>query len=158
MVKRDQEFHTNDEEKVKERTSESKQKRKRKRRRKPRLTGLSKERQTANARERCRMRSISDALLHLRGHLPSTVVPKNQKLSKIQTLRLAIGYISDLWQDVQNNDGRVRVLDNISEISGQEEVKEVPTQKTTSSGRIDSVKDCPVSECVYCDSFEYFIE
>lgn len=124
MVKRDQEFLTNDT-KDNQITSETKVKRKRKRRRKPRLTGLSKERQTANARERSRMRSISDALLHLRGHLPSTLVPKEQKLSKIQTLRLAIGYISDLWQVVQNNDRRVHVLDNIT---GNErgETEEVP--------------------------------
>lgn len=48
------------------------------------------------------MRSISNALLHLRYHLPASIVPKDKKLSKIQTLRLAIGYINNLWQVVQN--------------------------------------------------------
>ncbi|XP_048580329.1 pancreas transcription factor 1 subunit alpha-like [Nematostella vectensis] len=79
---------------------------KRRRRRRPRLTGLSKQRQTANARERNRMRSISDALLHLRYHLPQTVVAKDKKLSKIQTLRLAIRYISDLFEILQSDDGQ----------------------------------------------------
>lgn len=75
--------------------------RKRRRRRKPRLTGLSKQRQTANARERSRMRSISAAMLQLRCHLPSSVAPKEKKLSKIQTLRFAIRYIGDLWEVLQ---------------------------------------------------------
>lgn len=130
MAKRDEDFPPNDAS-DNQRTSESKVKRKRKRRRKPRLTGLSKERQTANARERSRMRSISDALLHLRGHLPSTIVPKDKKLSKIQTLRLAIGYISDLWQVVQNNDG-CDVLDSITR-NERRETEELPppSQHTT---------------------------
>lgn len=79
-------------------------KRKRKRRRKPRLTGLSKQRQTANARERVRMRSITAAMLQLRYHLPSSLAPKEKKLSKIQTLRFAIRYISDLWEVLQSAD------------------------------------------------------
>jgi len=78
--------------------------RKRRRRRKPRLTGLSKQRQTANARERSRMRSISDAMLQLRCHLPSSVAPKEKKLSKIQTLRFAIRYIGDLWEILQRGE------------------------------------------------------
>lgn len=75
--------------------------RKKKRRRKPRLTGLSKQRQTANARERSRMRSISAAMLELRYHLPSSFAPKEKKLSKIQTLRFAIRYIGDLFEVLQ---------------------------------------------------------
>ena len=78
--------------------------RKRKRRRKPRLTGLSKQRQTANARERSRMRSISAAMFQLRCHLPSSVAPKDKKLSKIQTLRFAIRYIGDLWEVLQRGE------------------------------------------------------
>lgn len=76
----------------------------RKRRRKPRLTGLSKQRQTANARERTRMRSISAAMLQLRYRLPSSFAPKEKKLSKIQTLRLAIRYIGDLWNVLQSEE------------------------------------------------------
>ena len=78
--------------------------RKRRRRRKPRLTGLSKQRQTANARERSRMRSISAAMFQLRCHLPSSVAPKEKKLSKIQTLRFAIRYIGDLWEVLQRGE------------------------------------------------------
>lgn len=77
---------------------------KRRRRRKPRLTGLSKQRQTANARERSRMRSISAAMLELRYHLPSSLAPKEKKLSKIQTLRFAIRYIGDLWEVLQRGE------------------------------------------------------
>ena len=80
----------------------SNDKNKRKRRRKPRLTGLSKQRQTANARERNRMRSLSTALLHLRDCLPSFIVPIDKKLSKIQTLRLAIRYIATLRKILQS--------------------------------------------------------
>lgn len=78
--------------------------RRRKRRRKPRLTGLSKQRQTANARERTRMRSISAAMLQLRYRLPSSIAPKEKKLSKIQTLRFAIRYIGDLWEVLQRGE------------------------------------------------------
>lgn len=78
--------------------------RKRRRRRKPRLTGLSKQRQTANARERSRMRSISAAMLQLRYHLPSSFAPKEKKLSKIQTLRFAIRYIGDLYEVLQRGE------------------------------------------------------
>lgn len=78
--------------------------RKKKRRRKPRLTGLSKQRQTANARERSRMRSISAAMLQLRYHLPSSFAPKEKKLSKIQTLRFAIRYIGDLFDVLQRSE------------------------------------------------------
>lgn len=75
---------------------------KRKRRRKPRLTGISKQRQSANARERSRMRSIGVAMLQLRHCLPPSLVPKSKKLSKIQTLRLAIGYIAYLFEVLQH--------------------------------------------------------
>lgn len=75
---------------------------KRKRRRKPRLTGISKQRQSANARERSRMRSIGAAMLQLRHRLPPSLVPKSKKLSKIQTLRLAIRYIAYLFEVLQH--------------------------------------------------------
>lgn len=78
---------------------------KRKRRRKPRLTGISKQRQSANARERNRMRSIGAAMLQLRHCLPPSLVPKCKKLSKIQTLRLAIHYIACLFEVLRQHEG-----------------------------------------------------
>lgn len=66
---------------------------KRKRRR-PRLTGLSKQRQAANARERSRTHSVNSAFSALRVLIPTE--PSDRKLSKIETLRLATSYISHL--------------------------------------------------------------
>uniref|UniRef100_A0A8C6XSB6 Pancreas transcription factor 1 subunit alpha n=1 Tax=Naja naja TaxID=35670 RepID=A0A8C6XSB6_NAJNA len=56
---------------------------------------LSKEaqlRQAANVRERRRMQSINNAFEGLRSHIPT--LPYEKRLSKVDTLRLAIGYIN----------------------------------------------------------------
>lgn len=65
-----------------------------KKRRKPRLTGLSKQRQAANARERNRTHSVNAAFNALRLLIPTE--PSDRKLSKIETLRLASSYIAHL--------------------------------------------------------------
>ena len=65
-----------------------------KKRRKPRLTGLSKQRQAANARERNRTHSVNAAFSALRLLIPTE--PSDRKLSKIETLRLASSYIAHL--------------------------------------------------------------
>ena len=67
-----------------------------KRRRRPRLTGLSKQRQAANARERNRTHSVNSAFTNLRVLIPTE--PSDRKLSKIETLRLASSYIAHLGQ------------------------------------------------------------
>ena len=98
-----------------------------KRRRKPRLTGLSKQRQRANARERLRMRDISAALLQLRYHLPASFAPKDKKLSKIQTLRFAIRYIGDLWEVLRQNERTTEVREFEHEVKiaeGRELIEE----------------------------------
>ncbi|XP_061653749.1 pancreas transcription factor 1 subunit alpha [Phyllopteryx taeniolatus] len=51
-------------------------------------------RQAANIRERRRMQSINDAFEGLRTHIPT--LPYEKRLSKVDTLRLAIGYINFL--------------------------------------------------------------
>ncbi|KAK2142879.1 hypothetical protein LSH36_901g00010 [Paralvinella palmiformis] len=65
------------------------------------------QRQAANQRERRRMQSINDAFEGLRAHIPT--LPYEKRLSKVDTLRLAIGYISFLAElvenDIQNGDG-----------------------------------------------------
>ena len=66
------------------------------RRRRPRLTGLSKQRQAANARERNRTHSVNSAFNNLRVLIPTE--PSDRKLSKIETLRLASSYIAHLGQ------------------------------------------------------------
>lgn len=67
---------------------------KKKRMTKARVAKLRLRRVKANARERNRMHGLNDALDILRQHVPC--YSKNQKLSKIETLRLARNYIGAL--------------------------------------------------------------
>ncbi|GAA6100736.1 mesoderm posterior aa [Tachysurus ichikawai] len=53
-------------------------------------------RQSASEREKLRMRDLTKALHHLRTYLPPSVAPAGQTLTKIDTLRLTIHYISYL--------------------------------------------------------------
>ena len=81
-----------------------------KRRRKRRSGGGMREpvvqRHAANMRERKRMQSINEAFEGLRHHIPT--LPYEKRLSKVDTLRLAIGYIGFLTEiinsDIQHND------------------------------------------------------
>ncbi|CAG0898527.1 unnamed protein product [Darwinula stevensoni] len=59
------------------------------------------QRHAANMRERKRMQSINDAFEGLRAHIPT--LPYEKRLSKVDTLKLAIGYISFL-SDLVHND------------------------------------------------------
>ncbi|KAM4675931.1 mesogenin-1-like [Discoglossus pictus] len=54
------------------------------------------QRQTASEREKMRMRNLSKALQNLRRYLPPSVGPADKNLTKIETLQLAIRYISHL--------------------------------------------------------------
>ncbi|XP_075871563.1 pancreas transcription factor 1 subunit alpha [Nelusetta ayraudi] len=58
-------------------------------------------RQAANVRERRRMQSINDAFEGLRTHIPT--LPYEKRLSKVDTLRLAIGYINFLAELVHSD-------------------------------------------------------
>lgn len=58
------------------------------------------QRQAANLRERRRMQSINDAFEGLRAHIPT--LPYEKRLSKVDTLKLAIGYISFLGELVSS--------------------------------------------------------
>ncbi|XP_061746461.1 pancreas transcription factor 1 subunit alpha [Nerophis ophidion] len=58
-------------------------------------------RQAANVRERRRMQSINDAFEGLRAHIPT--LPYEKRLSKVDTLRLAIGYINFLSELVRSD-------------------------------------------------------
>ncbi|XP_019912279.1 mesoderm posterior bb [Esox lucius] len=64
--------------------------------RKSRSKNPSKQRQSASEKEKLRMRDLTKALHHLRTYLPPSVAPAGQTLTKIETLRLTIGYISHL--------------------------------------------------------------
>ncbi|CAH1238728.1 TCF21 [Branchiostoma lanceolatum] len=74
------------------------------RRRKARLTGLSQQRQAANARERYRTKSVQDALQQLSCCIPTPVPTPANKLSKIEILRLASQYIEHLTNVLNEND------------------------------------------------------
>jgi len=66
------------------------------------------QRQAANQRERKRMQSINDAFEGLRAHIPT--LPYEKRLSKVDTLRVAIGYIGFLAEllDVEAQSAEVR--------------------------------------------------
>lgn len=70
------------------------------RRRGPRLTGVSKQRRSANARERNRVRVINSAFETLRELIP--LLPTEKRPSKIETVRLAALYIHHLTELLTN--------------------------------------------------------
>ncbi|XP_012942586.1 pancreas transcription factor 1 subunit alpha [Aplysia californica] len=74
----------------------------------PRLSGVGdgvpkkhQQRKAANMRERRRMKSINDAFEHLRRRVPANT-NADRRLSKVDTLRLAIRYISYLSELVKS--------------------------------------------------------
>ena len=86
-----------------------KPKRKRSKRRAPRFTGVSKQRKTANARERNRVRTVNDAFETLRKLVP--VLPTEKKPSKIETIRLAalyIDHLTEMLRSCERTTGRAR--------------------------------------------------
>nr|XP_055058194.1 mesoderm posterior aa [Misgurnus anguillicaudatus] len=66
-------------------------------------------RETASEREKLRMRDLTKALHHLRTYLPPSVAPAGKTLTKIETLRLAIQYISDLSEQLVIGEDEVRL-------------------------------------------------
>ncbi|KAJ7391925.1 hypothetical protein OS493_016230 [Desmophyllum pertusum] len=74
--------------------------RKKHRRRGPRLTGVSKQRKTANARERDRVQGLNSAFETLRELIPLS--PTEKRPSKIETVRLAALYIHHLTELLTN--------------------------------------------------------
>ena len=68
-------------------------------------------RNTANARERTRMRVLSKAFGRLKLTLPW--VPPDTKLSKLDTLRLAMSYINQLQRTLEEDDNNGTEKKNI---------------------------------------------
>ncbi|XP_030643733.1 mesoderm posterior protein 2-like [Chanos chanos] len=64
--------------------------------RRSRSKNRSKQRESASEKEKLRMRDLTKALHHLRSYLPPSVAPAGQSLTKIETLRRTIRYISYL--------------------------------------------------------------
>uniref|UniRef100_A0A182SWS0 BHLH domain-containing protein n=1 Tax=Anopheles maculatus TaxID=74869 RepID=A0A182SWS0_9DIPT len=71
--------------------------------------------QRRNARERNRVKQVNNGFANLRQHIPSTVVTAltngsrgaNKKLSKVDTLRLAVEYIRSLQRMLDENGGEL---------------------------------------------------
>ena len=74
---------------------------KRKRRRGPRLTGVSKQRRLANARERRRVQILNEKIEKLRNLLP--ISSRERKLTKTEVIWLAASYIGELTELLQDH-------------------------------------------------------
>ena len=72
------------------------------RRRGPRLTGISKQRRLANARERNRVQVLNENIERLRKLIP--LFPDERKPSKTETIRLAALYIDDMTEILDTTD------------------------------------------------------
>ncbi|XP_045530762.1 pancreas transcription factor 1 subunit alpha [Pieris brassicae] len=82
------------------------------------------QRQAANLRERRRMQSINDAFEGLRAHIPT--LPYEKRLSKVDTLKLAIGYISFLGELVRTDrNASDNMLSGVGNGLNREEQKKV---------------------------------
>lgn len=76
-------------------------------------------------RERRRMQNINDAFEGLRAHIPT--LPYEKRLSKVDTLKLAIGYINFLNELVRADKGNDPLTGNsgLSRCSSRDESKKV---------------------------------
>ncbi|XP_033327388.1 48 related 1 isoform X1 [Megalopta genalis] len=83
------------------------------------------QRQAANMRERRRMQNINDAFEGLRAHIPT--LPYEKRLSKVDTLKLAIGYIKFLNELVRADTGNDTLTGNggLSRCSGRDDSKKI---------------------------------
>lgn len=82
---------------------DSAQGKKKSRRRGPRLTGVSRQRRMANARERSRVQTLNAHIERLRDLIP--LFPGEKKPSKTETIRLAAVYISCLTEILETTPG-----------------------------------------------------
>ncbi|KAL7406062.1 hypothetical protein ABVT39_012495 [Epinephelus coioides] len=110
-----------------------------------------KKRQTASEREKLRMRDLTKALHHLRKYLPPSVAPAGQTLTKIETLRLTIRYISYLSAQLglseevleQRSSGFVEQPPTLSQFLGQPMVSYSPQEPdchTVSTAQLSSLQ------------------
>ena len=110
-----------------------KKRQKKPRRRSARLTGVSKQRKSANTRERNRVRVVNDAFEKLRHLIP--LFPTERRPSKIKTIRLASMYISLLTEMRENLNECAKTIDKACDHGGNT----VGTRKLTSDYRINTL-------------------
>ncbi|XP_037550002.1 mesoderm posterior aa [Nematolebias whitei] len=96
-----------------------------------------KKRQTASEREKLRMRDLTRALNHLRTYLPPSVAPPGQTLTKIETLRFTIRYISYLSEQLGLSEEVVQ--QRRSSMEQAQTMKQFLDEPTSSQERCDAV-------------------
>ena len=89
-----------------------------------------------NARERRRVKMVNDGFLRLRRHVPTD--PKNKKLSKVKTLRLAIEYIHHLQQLLQADSNHKQLVSNFSQVTNYEDLDDGDGAWLTSDSLVSS--------------------
>uniref|UniRef100_A0A675B2Z5 Uncharacterized protein n=1 Tax=Anopheles darlingi TaxID=43151 RepID=A0A675B2Z5_ANODA len=97
--------------------------------------------QRRNARERNRVKQVNNGFANLRQHIPSTVVTAltngtrgtNKKLSKVDTLRLAVEYIRSLKRMLDENAGETGLAVAIAATTGSTKQQKQQQQPTSSS-------------------------
>ncbi|XP_047436699.1 mesoderm posterior aa [Mugil cephalus] len=97
-----------------------------------------KKRQTASEREKLRMRDLTKALNHVRTYLPPSVVPAGQSLTKIETLRLTIRYISYLSAQLGLSDEALEQRRSSSAVEQTQPLSQFLAQPTASYGTQES--------------------
>lgn len=119
--------------------------------RKPGLNSTIAQRGAANARERSRMRVLSGAFIDLKSALPW--VPRDTKLSKLDTLKLAAGYIAYLRrvldlpadQEGDGSNGEVRTTNHPIQFFGliEQESDDVMNESTKTTAAAAQPKTHP---------------
>ncbi|XP_057186297.1 mesoderm posterior ab [Triplophysa rosa] len=110
-------------------------------------------RQTASEREKLRMRDLTKALHHVRSFLPPSVAPAGQTLTKIETLRLTIGYISYLSAQLEHGQ-------EISshEITPQSYSQEPSDRLQSGTWCLDGTQEQFQDSTRYCSTFTAFTD
>ncbi|XP_035484859.2 mesoderm posterior protein 1-like [Scophthalmus maximus] len=105
-------------------------------------------RQTASEREKLRMRDLTKSLNHLRTYLPPSVAPAGQTLTKIETLRLTIRYISYLSAQLglseegleqRGSPGSVEPPQTLNQFLGQPAASYSPQESSCSNTSADQM-------------------
>ncbi|CAH3156928.1 unnamed protein product, partial [Porites lobata] len=119
-------------------------------------------RDCATVRERNRMHKLNRAFEELRKVIPKTTYNREEKLSKIATLRLAIHYISVLSNILKQDSGEERDEDEIQPTSKRQRLsdEEQETASNSSSnecGSEHSPEGIFFNESFWCGTLEEFV-
>lgn len=102
-------------------------------------------RENASEREKLRMRDLTKALHHLRTYLPPSVAPAGKTLTKIETLRLAIQYISCLSEQLGFGEEQANRVS-----SEQTEIEASPSMFENFSGASSVAQSLPAQQFQPC--------